>query len=527
MSQYESNQHEHLQFNIFCQDNRASYVQAWLEQGYVPENLQHNFRVACMCGSREVVKFLLSLDDDLRVDVFHENSRAFRDTCLAGQLEIVRELLALGGERYMDVHAQDDDGLHAFDLCCRSGNLQLVQLMLSLTGDRFVDVARSCEHLVEACRAGHVHVVQCLLALEGDRAVNVHYEDESALMDACAGGHVDVLRLLLSLSGERTVDVHAQHGAILEAVCSGGSVHALRMVLSMTGDRKVHVQSCAEECIEAALRTGADDVLCELLALRGEDDVRHVAATTEFLQMACGVNGNTLCIDALLGLGGAYSIDPQGLVCDEMPLGALHALLTSSRGSAAPMTHAAEAYIRQALECSQCSKAEQVSGALVDMVQPEPVGGRANPLPSSARRLLHTVMASTARCGTLPASLSRHCASLALQWTADSKDEQAGVATLLLWIVFLLALGVGNWSRVVLFDALRCMPLAQRTNVCASRSSPACRTGSAADWLLNVRWHGATVQDAQGASFTVKGRKWMMLKRVTAQLERGRGAHTR
>ncbi len=55
------------------------------------------FRAACEHGHVGVVRELLALTGDRRVDVHAEDEDAFRAACYGGHVDVVRELLALMG----------------------------------------------------------------------------------------------------------------------------------------------------------------------------------------------------------------------------------------------------------------------------------------------------------------------------------------------------------------------------------------------------------------------------------------------
>jgi len=60
---------------------------------------------------------------------------AFQAACYEGQLGIVRKLLALSGDRRVDVHAQLE---WAYHMACEYGRLDVVRELLALTGQRTV-----------------------------------------------------------------------------------------------------------------------------------------------------------------------------------------------------------------------------------------------------------------------------------------------------------------------------------------------------------------------------------------------------
>ena len=65
------------------------------------------------------------------------SSTAFVQACKWGHLDVVRELLSLGGDRRVDVHAEDRQGPEApLRAACLMGRLDVVRELLSLEGDR-------------------------------------------------------------------------------------------------------------------------------------------------------------------------------------------------------------------------------------------------------------------------------------------------------------------------------------------------------------------------------------------------------
>ena len=62
-------------------------------------------QLACQAGRLEVVRLLLTLEGDRRVNVHAENELAFRQACTGGHARVVRLLLALKGDRRINVHA--------------------------------------------------------------------------------------------------------------------------------------------------------------------------------------------------------------------------------------------------------------------------------------------------------------------------------------------------------------------------------------------------------------------------------------
>jgi len=137
---------------------------------------------------------------------------AFRGACENGHLGVVRELLALEGDRRINVNVQID---RTFDRVCANGHLSVLQELLALGGDRRIDVEDPDAGFCRACNRGHLPIVRELLQIPDESGesywIDVHWGQENGVVTACVNGHLLVMRELLALEGERRVDVHAEN----------------------------------------------------------------------------------------------------------------------------------------------------------------------------------------------------------------------------------------------------------------------------------------------------------------------------
>ena len=224
------------------------------------------FRRACENGNTKVVNFLLSLEGDRRIDVhtkgninfevevgdelafkvFNADIRvgdemAFRNACYYGHMEVIKLLLSLEGDRRIDVHAGYNSALKS---ACEGGHLDVVKLLLSLSDDRRIDVHINYEDaFVTACCNGHLDIVKLFLSLEGDRRIDVHARNEFAFELACDRGHLEVIKLLLSLSDDRRINVHARDNTAFIWACESGRLEVVKLLLSLTDDRRIFVNN--------------------------------------------------------------------------------------------------------------------------------------------------------------------------------------------------------------------------------------------------------------------------------------------
>jgi len=212
--------------------------------------LHDTFSKACEQGHLAVVRELLGLSGDRRVDVHAGEEAAFRGACGNGHVGVVRELLGLSGDRRVDVHAE---GQGAFRGACWNGHVGVVRELLGLSGDRRVDVhAGEEDAFLWACRYGHLGVVRELLGLSGDRRVDVHAGEEGAFHGARVNAHLGVVRELLGLSGDRRVDVHAGEEGAFRGACGNGHLGVVRELLALTGDRVMCTCQLAAAALLAA-----------------------------------------------------------------------------------------------------------------------------------------------------------------------------------------------------------------------------------------------------------------------------------
>ena len=84
-------------------------------------------------GQLELIKLLLVLDDDRRIDVHADDEYAFRCACEERYTEIVKFLLELEGDRPINVHANDE---YAFRLACQNGQVKVIKMLIKLDHDR-------------------------------------------------------------------------------------------------------------------------------------------------------------------------------------------------------------------------------------------------------------------------------------------------------------------------------------------------------------------------------------------------------
>lgn len=108
------------------------------------EQAQQALTWCCEADNAMGLELVLALEGEKAVDVHASDSAgpeaAFRVACRCGSDQVVRQLLALEGDRRIDVHAKADSQPEgAFRSACEGGAGSTVKLLLELEGDRRID----------------------------------------------------------------------------------------------------------------------------------------------------------------------------------------------------------------------------------------------------------------------------------------------------------------------------------------------------------------------------------------------------
>ena len=166
-------------------------------------NMHDKFCLACINGDISFVKWALSSQNTVDIDIHYRHERAFRTACAENQLDIVKYLLELDGDRYIDIHALNDLGFH---WAVHSKKKDVAILLLSLTGDRRISL-QTCESVLDqAVDKGDIPTIKFLLSIQDDRKIDIHYNDDfifhTACYSACYSDRPDIIEYLLSLKEE-------------------------------------------------------------------------------------------------------------------------------------------------------------------------------------------------------------------------------------------------------------------------------------------------------------------------------------
>lgn len=226
-------------------------------------NVNHSEQFVDACNNKDCpdfIEFMLSLEGDRRINIHYDDDWAFKNACFSGNIEIVKILLKQTGDRKISIKTLNS----GFYYACQGHHsrkrylkkIELVKLLLSLKGDQYINVHSGKEQsFINCCTHGVIEVVNILLALEGDRRINVHAGNESAFRCACSYGQTEVVKLLLNLEGDRRINVHSENDLAFKEACWDGHVDVIKTLLQLEGDRKIDIQSVCRESLDHALST--------------------------------------------------------------------------------------------------------------------------------------------------------------------------------------------------------------------------------------------------------------------------------
>lgn len=110
---------------------------------------------------------------------------AFRTACEHNHLNVVRALLGLDGDRKVDIHAEEDDALTR---ACAKGSTAVVRELLALNRKGRKYDLRAFKHraFMQAVTGGHAGIVRMFLQVSGrKRRMQLYFEDWRALRVAC------------------------------------------------------------------------------------------------------------------------------------------------------------------------------------------------------------------------------------------------------------------------------------------------------------------------------------------------------
>lgn len=187
-------------------------------------------QIAAHNGYVDIVRILLALKGERKVDASANKNYAIQWASLGGHTEVVRELLALDNSRQVDAAA---DNNFSIQMASAGGFSEIVNMLLTLKGDRQVNASSDGEFSIRwASRNGHIEVVNLLLALKGDRQVNASKGDTCApICAASENGHVKVVAALLALDGMRKVDPTAHDNYAVKVALENGHLGVLKLLL--------------------------------------------------------------------------------------------------------------------------------------------------------------------------------------------------------------------------------------------------------------------------------------------------------
>ena len=200
------------------------------------------FLHACIRGHTGVVRELLALRGERRVDTFASRGEALEEAYNANHVDIMRLLLALKPPhslymRFLDgfpivsCHRQVASNCAPPDDTIRS-------VLFWQPGDGIPAGADTQLMLQLACHCGVLGLVRQLLALEGGAQVDVHASDNLALHEALLNGHGDIAEELCKLTGARAPKARCIDLGTFEGARQAGHASVLPIALVRLRDAR-------------------------------------------------------------------------------------------------------------------------------------------------------------------------------------------------------------------------------------------------------------------------------------------------
>lgn len=123
----------------------------------VRENDDYAFRLSCIGGDLNFVKFLFEFDKN--INIHNRNELAFRVSCKYGNLEIAQWLYFLDNK--IDVHTDNE---YAFRISCKNGYIDVAKWLYSL--DNKINIRMNNDEIFKiACRSGHIKIAKWLCTI--------------------------------------------------------------------------------------------------------------------------------------------------------------------------------------------------------------------------------------------------------------------------------------------------------------------------------------------------------------------------
>ena len=194
-------------FEQACVDGDVKYVRECLHTPLRPLtkiNLDGGIQAACSWGRLDVLREIVRYTSTRGAD-YNDYNNGFVFACSHGNAEIVSYLLSLTDNLEVDVHYLSDA---AFETACYGRYVHIVHILLGLVGKRTIDLNADDGRLfVTACVQGDPLIVSALLSPRGDHTVTPRVLElgfrAAAAARSATGPAPPVLRTLLSVRDER------------------------------------------------------------------------------------------------------------------------------------------------------------------------------------------------------------------------------------------------------------------------------------------------------------------------------------
>lgn len=231
---------------------------------------------ACIGGHLDLVKYLLSLEEDGDVYKGLYDKDAICNAAANGHLSIVKYLLSLDKSKaryYLS---------HALKEAAAAGHLNIVKYFVYLGVQMFTEHK---EPFIRAAANGHFHVVKYFVNIFMNTDVTVADVGQNILISVASNGHLDMIKYLRSLG----VDERAVKNKCLRSAALYGHIDTVKYFVSLGADVRFG------DIVHAAAK-GHLKVLKYLMSFKPDADTIYQAI------LASAKNGHLEVVQYLISL---------------------------------------------------------------------------------------------------------------------------------------------------------------------------------------------------------------------------------
>jgi ankyrin repeat protein len=243
---------------------------------------EYAFRIACYNGHLNVVRYLISLNQN--IDIHVNNEIVFLQTCFYGRLEVVKYLLQLSREQgqIIDIRVYNNFALRLsyqrnylkvtkyvwqffieynneiyilenneilLNLAFKTNYINAAKYILQLSHKhgRLIQINNDMFH--DACYAGHLEVAKLIWSLNNSIDINML---KLFLSVSDMSEHLEVIQYILHCMKE--ISIHLNHDEIFQWVCKNKKSIVVKYVLSLDKEQYISMKNVCRAFVEGHLR---------------------------------------------------------------------------------------------------------------------------------------------------------------------------------------------------------------------------------------------------------------------------------